>query len=57
MRLKHTKDSLALAGFLSRISGWHSYSKDRKTLKAVRRCALLGCLELNEATRQFRPIN
>jgi len=37
--------------------GWHTYGKDKSTVGAIKRCAALGLLEVNEH-RQFRlPVN
>ena len=58
MRLKHTKDSLAIVDFIARtqLATWHSYADTAKIRAAMQRCAELGCIELSEATRQFRPL-
>ncbi len=49
MRLGHTKDSQTLAEFAYRYENqWHSFNKDKKTIKAVDRAKLLGCIEVNE---------
>jgi len=55
-RLKHTKDSLALAHFADRNSiGWHSFRQsDRRTLAAVVRATLLGAIEVNGTLDSFK---
>lgn len=54
MRLGHTVDSQKLTEFAERLnSKWHTYKKDKKTLKAVERAKLLGRIETNEFD-QFR---
>lgn len=53
-RLTYTKDSLHLTEFAIEYAGkWHTYARDTRTLKAVKRALDLGRIETNEFN-QFR---
>lgn len=55
--IRHTADSLKLAHFATKLTGWHSYDKYKQTERAIDRCELLGVIEVSRATRQFRPVS
>lgn len=55
MRRIHTNDSLNLTYFVRKYKGWHSFAKDKRTLKAVERAKFLGVIEVNEFN-QMRAI-
>jgi hypothetical protein len=51
MRITHTLDSLKLAEFAEKHcqeGRWHTYKRDKKTIKAVKRAELLGAIKTNE---------
>jgi hypothetical protein len=56
MKLKHTTDSLRLTEFAQRNDGWQSYSRDAKTVQALKRAELIGEVEVSYDTHQFRYI-
>ena len=48
MMMKHTNDSLNVAYFAEKHPGWHTYGKDKRTLRAVERARVLGSIIVNE---------
>lgn len=51
--IKHTKDSLEATNFATTYPGWHTYRKNSRTIKAVKRAVALGVMVTNEFG-QFR---
>ena len=47
--ITHTDDSLNFTYYAQRNPGWHSHKTDKRTLRALRRAAELGALELHPA--------
>ena len=47
------KNQCELLEFAERYRGWHSYSQDRSTLRAVEGLVRRGCIEVNNY-EQFR---
>lgn len=49
MRLTHTEDSLKALEFVERYPNqWHSFNKDSKTTKAIKRLEILGKVKVNQ---------
>lgn len=48
------KHCIRLLQFAEKYRGWHSYKDDRTTRRAIDSLKRIGCIEVSDATQQFK---